>query len=249
MIAKYVRIADDLRQAIERGDHPPGSTLPGETELVSKYQVSRGTVRQAIAMLTNEGLVTPMPGIGTIVRETIPIEMAYTAAAASPTWATSNAGDSTASDQLVSAAWEAADTEIADRLDIPASSRVLHRIRHQSRGAGVAQVMDQWIPEPVVTAIRSQTGTDLADKDNLPTADLFTLMKQAAQPPAETTETIGARMPSPTERDLLQLPPGVPVLTTLRVTRDKKGTPLETSDFVSAADRITQSFTVSLTDR
>jgi GntR family transcriptional regulator len=249
MIPKYIRIADDLRQAILNGDHAPGSTLPSETDLLTRYQVSRGTVRQAVALLTAEGLVTPIAGTGTIVRERSPVSMTYTPDAPNPTWEQSNADDDAAVDTLVSTTWELADSEIADRLAIKTGHRVLHRVRHQSRGAGVAQIHEQWIPKPIAATILAQTGLDLANRDNVPGRDLFKLLGDAGHPPATTTETIGARMPDPTERDVMALPPGVPVLTILRITRADNGTPLETSDLVNASDRCTHTYTVSLTDR
>lgn len=248
-VSKYVRIAGDLRDAIENGTYPPGATLPSGSDLVNQYRVSRGTVRQAINTLTNEGLVTPLPGIGTVVRETSAVALNYAAHAPSPTWEQSNEGDETARDELIAATWEAADFEIAQRLAVPGDTRVLYRLRHQFRGSAIVQIHEQWIPESVVAAILRDTGAALDDRDNLPATDLFTLMRQAGMPPAQTTETIGARMPDPGERDVMVLPVGVPVLTTLRLTVDEDGHPLETSDFVSASDRCTQSFTVSLTNR
>lgn len=247
-VSKYIRIVNDLRRGIESGQYRPGDTLPSESELVNRYEVARGTVRQAVSVLANEGLVTPMPGVGTVIRETAAVALSYTAATPSPAWSRSNADDETARDELVVASWEPADHDIAERLAVNAGDLVLYRVRHQHRGRDIAQVHEQWIPRIVATAITG-IGADLADTDNLPTADLFELMKQAGHPPFETTETIGARMPDPGEREVMRLPIGVPVLTTLRTTRAEDGTPLETSDFASAADRCTQAFTVSLRGR
>src|SRR5512132_4007754 len=55
--AKYRQVADDLRGAIERGEVSPGEQLPGESELGDVYGVSRLTIRQALSLLRNEGLV------------------------------------------------------------------------------------------------------------------------------------------------------------------------------------------------
>jgi GntR family transcriptional regulator len=255
-VSKYVRIAADLRSAIQKGDYSPGDTLPSGTELVNRYEVSRGTARQAIDMLAQEGLVTPIAGRGTVVRETAIAAMRYTAERPSPTWAESNEGDETARDQLVLAEWVGADYDIAQRLNVEVDDLVLHRLRYQFRGGNSApvQLHDQWIPEAVVTAVHSHldeqaTGSNLVDPDALPRADLFALMKMAGFPLGQVTETIGARMPDPGERDALRLPVGVPVLTTHRVTVTEDGTPLETSDFVGAGDRCTNSFTVPLLNR
>ncbi len=67
----YRQIADDLRRQIEDGGLPPGSQLRTEIELREKYNASRNTVRDAIKVLTNRGLVETRPGQGTFVVERI----------------------------------------------------------------------------------------------------------------------------------------------------------------------------------
>ena len=62
---RYRVIADRLRERIESGSIPPGTLLPTESALTSEFRASRGTVRQAIAVLREEGLVTTEHGRGT----------------------------------------------------------------------------------------------------------------------------------------------------------------------------------------
>src|SRR5687768_7988699 len=59
--------ADRIRDAILVGKHPPGSSLPGERELSETLEVSRLTLRSALARLEAEGLVRPVHGSGTRV--------------------------------------------------------------------------------------------------------------------------------------------------------------------------------------
>jgi GntR family transcriptional regulator len=63
----YRRIADDLREQIERGQIEPGQQLRTEIELREHYEASRNTVRDAIKSLTTLGLVETRPGQGTFV--------------------------------------------------------------------------------------------------------------------------------------------------------------------------------------
>jgi DNA-binding GntR family transcriptional regulator len=63
-VAVYLRIADTLRQRITAGELAPGSMLPSESALARDFGVARGTVRQALAMLEEGGLVTTQPGRG-----------------------------------------------------------------------------------------------------------------------------------------------------------------------------------------
>jgi GntR family transcriptional regulator len=56
-LPRHARIAADLRRAIGSGTLAVGERLPSEVELVARYDVARGTVRQALAALRTEGLV------------------------------------------------------------------------------------------------------------------------------------------------------------------------------------------------
>ena len=58
-----------LVEAILRGDYPPGELLPREVDLVEKFGVSRGVVREAIRGLEERDLIVVRHGHGAIVRE------------------------------------------------------------------------------------------------------------------------------------------------------------------------------------
>lgn len=66
---KYHWIADQLRERILAGELAEGERLPGETDLMTTYEVSRNTVRLALRRLTDEGLLVADQGRGTFVRE------------------------------------------------------------------------------------------------------------------------------------------------------------------------------------
>ena len=57
-VPRYSQIAQRLREAIVAGEHRPGTAIPSESQLADRYGVSRAVVRQAIALLTTEGLLT-----------------------------------------------------------------------------------------------------------------------------------------------------------------------------------------------
>ena len=54
---RYERIAGELRAAILAGKHRPGARIESENELAARYQVSRQTVRKALAALIEQGYV------------------------------------------------------------------------------------------------------------------------------------------------------------------------------------------------
>ncbi|MFW6063567.1 MAG: GntR family transcriptional regulator [Chloroflexota bacterium] len=63
-----VQIARLLRKQLQRDDFNE-ERLPSEPELASQFQVSRGTVRQALVILEREGIVFRRHGSGTYVNE------------------------------------------------------------------------------------------------------------------------------------------------------------------------------------
>jgi GntR family transcriptional regulator len=74
-IPLHRQLADLLRARITSGEWPPGRRVPSETTLGQEYQLGRGAVRAAIAILRAEGLVDVGPGRGTRVRERVEYEL------------------------------------------------------------------------------------------------------------------------------------------------------------------------------
>jgi GntR family transcriptional regulator len=71
-IPLYTQLADILREMITSGELQPRSLLPSESYLQQEQGVSRGTVRMAMSILRDEGLVVTIGGRGTFVRERDP---------------------------------------------------------------------------------------------------------------------------------------------------------------------------------
>ncbi|MGW4413070.1 GntR family transcriptional regulator [Nonomuraea sp. NPDC004702] len=68
-MARWHEVAQALRKALAAGTYPAGTNIPKEEELEERFDVSRTTVRRAVAQLTAEGLLTPVRRGGTTVRE------------------------------------------------------------------------------------------------------------------------------------------------------------------------------------
>ena len=64
----YTQLADILREMITSGELQPRSLLPSESYLQQEQGVSRGTVRMAVGVLREEGLVVTISGRGTFVQ-------------------------------------------------------------------------------------------------------------------------------------------------------------------------------------
>lgn len=70
---RYRVVADELRRRILSGVIPPGSVLPSEATLMAEFDVARGTVREAIALVRAEGLAVTEQGRGTYARPVMPV--------------------------------------------------------------------------------------------------------------------------------------------------------------------------------
>lgn len=65
--ARWIKLANDLTKGITTGEFPLHSYLPTEAELCAQYNVSRYTVRLALADLTRMGLIRRWPRLGSKV--------------------------------------------------------------------------------------------------------------------------------------------------------------------------------------
>ena len=61
----YRQLAEELRKQVKDGEISVGQKLPSESEMIQEYGVGRMTVRNALALLVNEGILTKSQGKGT----------------------------------------------------------------------------------------------------------------------------------------------------------------------------------------
>lgn len=64
---RYRRIAAELQQAIRSGVYPIGELLPVEMQLMKSFDASRQTVREALRIITEQGLIVRRAGVGSVV--------------------------------------------------------------------------------------------------------------------------------------------------------------------------------------
>lgn len=64
----YAQLADLLRDKIEKGIYTFGMALPSERQIAEQYGINRLTVRRALDVLTQEGLLIRHQGKGTFIR-------------------------------------------------------------------------------------------------------------------------------------------------------------------------------------
>lgn len=126
MPARHEEIAEELRQAIDREDYAVGSLLPAETDLAAQYGVSRGTVRQAVAALTADGLIGSRQGARRVVLSSRRSQ-SFAELRSFAEWARAMGREATG--HVVSSEYRPATPEDSVRLQLTAGTPVLHVLR------------------------------------------------------------------------------------------------------------------------
>ena len=62
-------VVSKLQQQLSLGEYKPGEKLPSEPELMEQFGVGRSTIREAICILSNTGILSVRQGSGTFVQE------------------------------------------------------------------------------------------------------------------------------------------------------------------------------------
>ncbi len=73
MSVRFRAIAEELRREIGEGRFAKAQRLPGERELAEGFGVSRATLRRAVAVLVEDGLLVQRHGAGAFVRRASPM--------------------------------------------------------------------------------------------------------------------------------------------------------------------------------
>lgn len=61
-VRAYEGVVSQIEQAIFAGDLSPGDRLPSERSLMAQFEVSRGTIREALRVLESNGFIRSRPG-------------------------------------------------------------------------------------------------------------------------------------------------------------------------------------------
>lgn len=72
MVPKYQQLAQELREQILTGKYASVDLLPTEKAFTEEYQVSRQTVRQALSLLVQDGLIEKRQGSGSHILHSAP---------------------------------------------------------------------------------------------------------------------------------------------------------------------------------
>lgn len=218
--ALYERIGDELRRRIADGDLAPGDKLPTEHDLCAEWSTSRTTVRNALALLVDEGLVISHGSAGWFVRRVRPRTMNLgTGSETADPLSTPGIADKPRTVVTISVPL-AGDVDVrgrrlADLLDgVTENDGVIHRSVLHLDGLDIVGVADAYAPESVVTG-ESGVPAFRSRKDGDPIA----MFRAAGRNIAEVVEISAARQPTQQIAERLELRPGTPVMHLLRLVR------------------------------
>lgn len=190
---RYRTIADDLRRQVAAGDLPVGAVLPSEAELAGSHGVSRVTVRKALEVLRDDGLVSSRQGYGWFV-----------------------AGDRVRQSLGALSTIEGQLTEQGR-----ASERRVVSFGFEQDHLVVVRVnLADGLPFAIVTVwCPAELGSSLS-RDDVESATFYELLPVDFD---HATQTIGAALADDRDAELLQVPVGSPLLVVERVSLDTSG--------------------------
>jgi GntR family transcriptional regulator len=235
--AVYRQIADQLRVAVVRGRLHAGDQIPSEAQLMEHYGVARMTVRNALRVLQDEGLITAEHGRGVYVRDRPPVRRLASDrfaqryrkdGKAAFTVEAEQAGATPSVDRLKVRETRPAE-DVAKRLQLDDGIRVVERSRRYSLDGRPVETAVSYIPADLAR------GTPIADPNPGP-GGIYARLEEMGRTLDRFTEEVTARMPTPDEARALALPPGVPVFRLVRTAYDINGRPVEVCDTIMAAD-------------
>ncbi|AZN29473.1 GntR family transcriptional regulator [Flaviflexus salsibiostraticola] len=204
----YQQIAEPLTKLIMSGAIEPGRLIEDEVSLAQRLDVSRPTARRALQELVSSGLLVRRRGVGTRVTPThVHRQIGLTSLNADL-----EAAGYVTRTEVLNYQVQLADEDQAARLacDIGDEVVVIERLRWiNDRPLGI---MHNTIPAPVAPSL-----TELTQKG------LYACLSERGVRLATGAQTIGARVASEREANLLAIATGAPLLSIERTAYDASG--------------------------
>jgi GntR family transcriptional regulator len=214
---RYQEIASELRELAQNA--APGSVLPSEAEMSSEFGASRVTVRRALEMIRDEGLIAARQGFGWFVAtEPVPQTLGSLVTIESHVEGVGKLSER----KIEEFAFEEPPTHVGNLLGV---DQVL-RVKRVNLADGVPfAVVTVWCPADL------GAGLSRRDVERRPFYELLDIELRGA------TQSIGADLANETDAQLLGVPAGSPVLRCERVTTAVTGEPVLVSEHLFPAHR------------
>ncbi|RLV49539.1 GntR family transcriptional regulator [Nocardioides mangrovicus] len=229
----YFQVAEQLEQAIADGTLGAGERIANEIALAADLGLSRPTMRQAIQVLVDKGLLVRKRGVGTQVvsgRVHRPLELT------SLYDDLSHAGQEQTT-QVLALERRAPSDDVAAELGLPEDAEVWFLERLRSVAGEPLAHMRNHIPCSVI---------DLAGAD-LEHDGLYRLLRASGVVMRVARQRISARRADPAEARMLEEKRGAPLLTMERIAYDDAGRAVEYGVHAYRPDRY--AFESTLVDR
>jgi GntR family transcriptional regulator len=213
----YRQLADMLRMQIESGQIAPNDAIPAERDLAATHEVSRDTVRKAIKLLEEQGVLYSDHGRGTFAAPAAVRKMSRFLD--SFTEDTIKRGGVPGQKILVMEEIIAS-MAIASLLNIDSETPILHLKRLRLMDGAPIGIQDSYVRLP--------PGEQLARKDLERAGSLYRLLvDKFGIEPSESLESIGAIPAAAEEVQLLGITAGTPILVCERIMLSSRREPVE----------------------
>jgi GntR family transcriptional regulator len=211
---RYQQLYRHLAGAISDGRLEPGRQLPPERDLADLAQVSRVTVRQAVAQLADEGLIDQRRGAGSFVRARGPKLEQSLSQLMSFSDLMAARGRTSSSVVLARGVFmPVPDESLA--LGVPATDQVA-RVERLRSADGVPMAIE-----------RSSLPADILPDPGRVETSLYAVLREAGNAPVRAIQRISALNLAPDEARLLNLAVGAAVLRIDRTAYLPSGRPIE----------------------
>ncbi|HEY9067460.1 MAG TPA: GntR family transcriptional regulator [Burkholderiaceae bacterium] len=231
--SRYAALATALRHRIVSGEWPAGTALPAETTLAAEHGVALGTLRRALELLAEQGLIERHHGKGTFVRGGL-------SGATMLRFFRFGSGDGEVPRSRILARQSvAASPEVSRRLGVSRGESVLRLQRLRSLGGRPCLLEDIWLPLPLFNALLDGPVDDWGDL-------LYPLFaERCSVAVARANDEIGFAPLGAAHARHLELSAGHPGVVVARQAHDLAGRCVEFR--VSRADAFAFHYTVSIT--
>ncbi|AQA25969.1 UTRA domain protein [Rhodococcus sp. MTM3W5.2] len=211
-LPKYLAIYDDLRARIDTGEWQSDDALPAQRELAASYGVTIMTLRQALQLLENDGLIETRPGAGTF-----PANKRYTYNLLHLSGFADDlrAQGANVETHILGSTWEIPPPEVARSLHLGPAEQALVVTRHRVIDTHPSVLQYSYIPREMGIA-----------PDELVDASLYQVLAQHGYPVASADESITVTALGAAEAELLARPEQSPAMLSRRTNVTEDGTPV-----------------------
>ena len=237
---KYQGIADDLRRRINAGEFDEKRKLPSERVLLSDYysEITKSvmTVRQALGVLKDEGLVESRVGSGWYLAEWKPIVRNALRRLYPDQWGEAS---SMWEVDVEGREWQVIETQV----DFPRAPDEVARVLKLEPGAKVWRRNRKYAVDAVpVLRATSYIPDEFARNTRITEVDtgeggIYARLREAGHGPVDFSEQFRCRLATPAEVDDLHLAAGSPVIEQHRIAMQGDGRVVEVNRMVLDASR------------